>query len=108
MSDKVKSIVLGAAIVCGLVLIVGYGQVRTANRVRADIKRVEAEISKRPGVTSGARAVAALNVSIKEWDVPTKGAHPHDPAVAPDGSLWFTEQLQNKLGRLDPVAGTFR
>ncbi|HKF25545.1 MAG TPA: hypothetical protein VKB24_06200 [Candidatus Acidoferrum sp.] len=52
--------------------------------------------------------VAALNVNIREWDVPTKGAHPHDPAVAPDGSLWFTEQMVSKLGRLDPATGAFR
>ena len=53
-------------------------------------------------------AISELKVTIKEWDVPTKGAHPHDPALAPDGSLWFTEQLQNKLGRLDPATGTFK
>src|SRR5579864_2584989 len=53
-------------------------------------------------------AVGELKVNIREWTVPTKGAHPHDPAVAPDGSLWFTEQLQNKLGRLDPASGTFK
>jgi len=52
--------------------------------------------------------VANLNVTIREWDVPTKGAHPHDPAVAPDGSLWFTEQMVSKLGRLDPATGAFK
>jgi virginiamycin B lyase len=52
--------------------------------------------------------VADLNVTIREWDVPTHGAHPHDPAVAPDGSLWFTEQLVSKLGRLDPATGAFK
>jgi virginiamycin B lyase len=55
-----------------------------------------------------ASPVANLNVSIREWDVPTKGAHPHDPAVAPDGSLWFTEQMVSKLGRLDPATGAFK
>lgn len=55
-----------------------------------------------------ASPVANLNVTIREWDVPTKGAHPHDPAVAPDGSLWFTEQMVSKLGRLDPATGTFK
>ena len=57
---------------------------------------------------SPASPVADLNVSIHEWDVPTKGAHPHDPAVAPDGSLWFTEQMVSKLGRLDPATGAFK
>jgi hypothetical protein len=52
--------------------------------------------------------VSVLNVSIREWDVPTKGSNPHDPAVGPDGALWFTEQYMNKLGRLDPVTGTMR
>src|SRR5438105_14568456 len=53
-------------------------------------------------------AVAKLDVTIREWAVPTKGAHPHDPAVAPDGSLWFTEQMVSKLGRLDPKGGDFK
>jgi virginiamycin B lyase len=52
--------------------------------------------------------VAELKVIIHEWDVPTKGAHPHDPAVGGDGALWFTEQLQNKLGRVDPKTGVFK
>src|SRR6266404_6345138 len=40
--------------------------------------------------------VGELKVTIREWDVPTKGA------------LWFTEQLQNKLGRVDPKTGAFQ
>jgi virginiamycin B lyase len=52
--------------------------------------------------------VGELRVTIREWDVPTKGAHPHDPAVGADGALWFTEQLQNKLGRVDPKTGVFK
>jgi len=51
--------------------------------------------------------VTNLKVTIQEWAVPTRGAHPHDPAVGPDGSLWFTEQMSNKLGRLDPKTGAF-
>ena len=34
-----------------------------------------------------ASEVGELKVTIHEWDVPTKGAHPHDPAVGPDGAL---------------------
>jgi virginiamycin B lyase len=52
--------------------------------------------------------VGALNVTIREWTVPSKGGHPHDPAVGPDGSLWFTEQMANKLGRLDPKTGEIK
>src|SRR5436190_3159788 len=52
--------------------------------------------------------VSELKVTIREWNVPTKGAHPHDPAVGPDGALWFTEQMVNKLGRLDPATGAFK
>jgi virginiamycin B lyase len=63
-------------------------------------------------VSRGAAApeaeVSELKVTIREWDVPTKGAHPHDPAVGQDGALWFTEQLQNKLGRVDPKTGVFK
>src|SRR5258708_15781845 len=55
-----------------------------------------------------ATEVSELNVTIREWDVARKGAHPHDPAVGADGALWFTEQMANKLGRLDPVTGTFK
>ncbi len=49
-----------------------------------------------------------LNVSIREWDVPTPNARPHDPAVGLDGALWFSEQSVNKLGRLDPATGKIR
>ena len=60
------------------------------------------------GAAPPANEVSELKVTIREWDVPTKGAHPHDPAVVTDGALWFTEQMANKLGRLDPATGTDR
>jgi len=53
-------------------------------------------------------AVATLNVVIKEYEVPTPKSRPHDPALAPDGSLWYTGQTANKLGRLDPKTGEFK
>lgn len=56
----------------------------------------------------GPADVPELKVTIREWAVPTKGAHPHDPAVGADGALWFTEQMQNKIGRLDPATGAFQ
>jgi virginiamycin B lyase len=53
-------------------------------------------------------AATADKVTIKEWDVPTPNSRPHDPAVAPDGALWYTGQRANKLGRLDPQTGQFK
>src|SRR3972149_5126062 len=32
----------------------------------------------------------------------TRGAHPHDVAPAPNGSVWYTAQSQGALGILDP------
>jgi virginiamycin B lyase len=34
-----------------------------------------------------------------------RGAHPHDVAPAPDGSVWYTAQQQGALGILDPKTG---
>lgn len=57
---------------------------------------------------ASATAVGTLNVQIQEFDVPTPKSRPHDPALAPDGSLWYTGQGANKLGRLDPRTGEFK
>jgi streptogramin lyase len=53
-------------------------------------------------------ATGTLTVPIKEYEVPTPKSRPHDPARAPDGSLWYTGQGANKLGRLDPNTGAFK
>ena len=57
---------------------------------------------------AGFAAVEMLNVDIKEYTVPTPKSRPHDPAFAPDGSLWYTGQAANKLGRLDPKTREFK
>jgi virginiamycin B lyase len=41
---------------------------------------------------------------VRYYPVP-EGAHPHDVAPAPDGSVWYTAQGQGALGRLDPGTG---
>ena len=43
-------------------------------------------------------------LKIKEYKVP-KGSHPHDVAPAPDGTVWYTAQNLEALGRLDPKTG---
>src|SRR5882672_1653150 len=47
-------------------------------------------------------------VSIKEWPVPTPGSRPHDPLATADGAIWYTGQLANLLGRLDPKTGVIK
>ncbi len=54
-------------------------------------------------ITSG-----PINVTIKEWVVPTPGSRPHDPMYAPDGSVWYSGQMANVLGRFDPKTETFK
>jgi virginiamycin B lyase len=58
--------------------------------------------------------LAALAVTAPTWAEPQfdvryykvpKGAHPHEVAPAPDGSVWYTAQRQGAIGRLDPVTG---
>jgi virginiamycin B lyase len=38
----------------------------------------------------------------------TPGARPHDPLAARDGSLWYTGQMANVLGRIDRKTGHVR
>jgi len=44
-------------------------------------------------------------VSMKIWKASTPGSRPHDPLAARDGSLWYTGQMANVLGRVDPKTG---
>lgn len=53
-------------------------------------------------------APGPAKVEIKLWPVPTQGSRPHDPMAAKDGSIWWTGQLANKLGRVDPRTGAIR
>jgi len=54
---------------------------------------------------AGAVIAGPLKVSMKIWQVPTPGSRPHDPLAAHDGSLWYTGQMANVLGRVDPKTG---
>jgi virginiamycin B lyase len=49
-----------------------------------------------------------VDVSIKEWPVPTPGSRPHDPMAARDGAIWYSGQLANVLGRLDAKTGDIK
>ena len=51
--------------------------------------------------TLAATAAAAADTRVSYFPV-TPGAHPHDVAPAPDGSVYYTGQAKGYLGRLDP------
>jgi len=46
-------------------------------------------------------------IPIREWTVPWEKSRPRDPAVAPDGRIWFVGQAGNYVARLDPISGKF-
>jgi len=49
-----------------------------------------------------------VEVSFQEWEVPTPGSRPHDPLAAPDGSMWYSGQMANVLGHVDPKTGEIK
>src|SRR5258706_2192396 len=57
---------------------------------------------------AGAVIAGPLKGSMEIWPVPTPGSRPHDPLAASDGSLWYTGQMANVLGRVDPKTGKVR
>ena len=61
--------------------------------------------AKQAAIEAGSDASPA-KIAVKEWDVPTPNSH--DPALAPDGALWYTGQESNALGRLELVTGKVR
>ena len=49
--------------------------------------------------------LAAHAPTIVEYPLPRPHAFPHDPAVGRDGIVWYTDQANSFIGRLDPVTG---
>ena len=49
-----------------------------------------------------------VEVSFKEWKVPTPGSRPHDPLAAPDGTIWYSGHMGNLLGHIDPKTGDIK
>lgn len=46
-------------------------------------------------------------VEIREWTVPWPETRPRDPALAPNGDVWFVGQRAHYAARLDPATGEF-
>ncbi|MBI4467148.1 MAG: SBBP repeat-containing protein [Acidobacteria bacterium] len=63
-----------------------------------------ARFDQRSGPATGGK----LTGRITEYVVPTPESLPHDPAVDPQGRVWYTGQRANLLGRFDPETETFQ
>src|SRR4051812_50011368 len=50
-------------------------------------------------------AAASSPLSVVEYQIPREQAFPHDPAVGRDGIVWYTDQANSFIGRLDPATG---
>jgi virginiamycin B lyase len=48
---------------------------------------------------------AASPLAVVEYQLPRERAFPHDPAVGRDGIVWYTDQQNSFIGRLDPATG---
>ena len=75
-----------------------------------ELKPMQAYLVKTYPVKTGDRAPAKLisgpvKVSMKSWAAAMPGSRPHDSLAASDGSLWYTGQMANVLGRIDPKSG---
>jgi len=53
----------------------------------------------------GLVAAAASPLAVVEYQIPRGQAFPHDPAVGADGIVWYTDQSNSFIGRLDPTTG---
>jgi len=84
-----------------------YGTALTADEAAA-VTDYLATAFPGPAQPAGVRIAGPVEASIREWTLTTAGSRPHDPAVAPDGTVWYTGQAKSRLGRLDPRTGQFR
>ena len=66
------------------------------------------ELSRAAAARRGRSSPGPAQATIKQWDVPTIGSRPHDPLATKDGAIWWTGQLSNKLGRIDPKTGAIQ
>ncbi|MDB5946197.1 MAG: streptogramin lyase [Ramlibacter sp.] len=57
---------------------------------------------------AGALIPGPAQVTMKIWQAATPGARPHDALATRDGAFWYTGQMANVLGRIDPATGTVK
>ena len=49
-----------------------------------------------------------MEVTFKEWVMPTLGQRSRDPIQAEDGTIWWVGQFGNLMGRLNPATGEMK
>lgn len=54
------------------------------------------------------QSFAQQGITVREWDVPTRGSAPHDIVVDESGIVWYTAIGANKIGRFDPATEEFQ
>ena len=57
---------------------------------------------------AGAVIAGPAQVSMKIWQAATPGSRPHDALATRDGALWYTGQMANVLGRVNPASGAVK
>jgi len=57
---------------------------------------------------TGIEIPGAVKIAFQQWTAPTPGSRPHDPLATRDGNIWYTGQMANVLGRVDPATGVVK
>src|SRR6266581_1382450 len=57
-------------------------------------------------LVGGGAALVPTALTVVEYPLPRPKAFPHDPAVGRDGIVWYTDQANSYIGRLDPETGS--
>jgi streptogramin lyase len=94
----------------GSLLFAGQSQGRNITTFRVNGNLTLASVSVQPVDTLGASGVvtglayapAAPAREITEFIIPTAGAQPRGITAGPDGNVWFTEFVGNRIGRIRP------
>jgi streptogramin lyase len=53
---------------------------------------------------AGVDRASAASGTVTEFPVPTANSPPSGIAAGPDGNMWFTEQVEKKIGRIQAIA----
>jgi virginiamycin B lyase len=92
-----------ACVATVVVLAVGCSSDDRANDADVD-DGVGASTESTAGAEEPTTSGTSGSARVEEYEIPA-GSHPHDVAVAEDGTVWYTAQGSGELGRLTPGSG---